>query len=123
MSLRVLMWIDAFAAMTAGVGLVALRAPLSRLFDLPEGLLLTQSIIALSFMPFSFYLAIAKPGGRNLYLTLASANLAYGLLCLILSVLFFNTANAFGLLYLLGDASIVIVLAVLEWRRIRVELA
>ncbi len=122
MSLKVLMWIDAFAAMTAGVGIMALRAPLSGLFDLPEGLLLTQSIIALSFMPFSFYLAIAKPRGRNLYHTLASANLAYGVLCLILSVLFFKTANVFGLLYLLGDASIVIVLAVLEWRRIRLEL-
>ncbi|MEQ1644485.1 MAG: hypothetical protein ABL959_13640 [Pyrinomonadaceae bacterium] len=122
MSLKVLMWIDALAAMAAGVGIMALRAPLSRLFDLPEGLLLTQSIIALSFMPFSFYLAIAKPRGSNMYRTLASANLAYGVLCLILSALFFNTANVFGLLYLLIDASIVIVLAVLEWRRIRVEL-
>ena len=122
MSLKVLMWIDAFAAMTAGVGIMTFKTPLSGVFELPEGLLLTQSIIALTFMPFSFFLAIKEPSGRNLYRTLAVANLVYGCFCLILLLLFFPTANVLGVAFLLADAFIVITLAVLEWRRIRLEL-
>ena len=122
MSLKVLMWIDAFAAMTAGVGIMTFKTPLSGVFELPEGLLLTQSIIALTFMPFSFFLAIKKPGIPNLYRALAIANLAYGVFCLILFLSFFATANVFGSAYLLVDAFIVITLAFLEWRRIRLEL-
>jgi hypothetical protein len=116
------MWIDAFAAMTVGVGVMTFKTPLSRVFELPESLLLTQSIIALTFMPYSFFLAIRKPVDRNLYRTLAIANLAYGVLCLFFLLLFFSTANAIGLAYLSADAFIVITLAVLEWRRIRLEL-
>ena len=122
MSLKVLMWIDAFAAMTAGVGILMFKSQLSGVFELPEGLLLTQSIIALTFMPFSFFLAIKEPSGRNLYRTLATANLVYGVFCLILLLSFFTTANNFGVVYLLADAFIVITLAFLEWRRIRLEL-
>jgi hypothetical protein len=121
MSLKVLMWIDALAAMTAGVGILMFRVPLSLIFQLPEGLLLTQSLIALTFMPYSFFLAIKKPGAPSLYRTLAVANLVYGLFCLILLLLFFRTANVFGVLYLFVDSFIVITLAILEWRRIRLE--
>lgn len=122
MSLKVLMWIDAFAAMAAGVGILTLRVQLSRIFELPEGLLLTQSIIALTFMPFSFFLAIKKPRAGNLYRNLAIANLAYGVLCLVLLFLYFPTASLLGVEYLVFDAFIVITLAVLEWRRVRLEL-
>lgn len=122
MSLRVLMWIDAFAAMTAGVVVLTFKTPLSRVFELPEGLLLTQSIIALTFMPYSFFLAIKRPDAPSLYRTLAIANLVYGVFCLIALLLFFPTANVFGVGYLLFDAIIVITLAVLERRRIRLEL-
>ena len=122
MSLKVLMWIDAFAAMTAGAGILIFKSPLSLIFELPESLLLTQSIIALTFMPFSFFLAIKRPSVPNLYRALAIANLAYGVFCLILFLSFFAAANVFGSAYLLVDAFIVITLAFLEWRRIRLEL-
>ena len=122
MSLKVLMWIDAFDAMTAGAGILIFKSPLSLIFELPESLLLTQSIIALTFMPFSFFLAIKRPSVPNLYRALAIANLAYGVFCLILFLSFFAAANVFGSAYLLVDAFIVITLAFLEWRRIRLEL-
>lgn len=116
------MWIDAFAAITAGVGILTCRETLSGLFELPESLLLIQAIIALSFMPYSFFLAIKRPGATNLYRALAIANLGYGIFCLVLFLIFFRSANILGVLYLWADASIVITLAVLEWRRIRLDL-
>ena len=116
-SLKTLLWTDALAASSVGLAVLLVKAPLARLFNLPESWLVFSSVVSLGYFPYSLYLARQKNPASELVNLLASANLAYALVCAIISLVFHKSATLLGLSYLTLEALFVATLAVLEWRK------
>jgi hypothetical protein len=119
MHLRKLLWIDAIAAFSSGCIVMILVDPLSDLLNLPVALLRTLSVISFVYAPYSFYLAMRRSISERLTKLLVAANSLYATTCLILLALFFDTASLWGIGYFLLDFSVVLLLALLEWKQLR----
>lgn len=118
-SLKNLIWIDATAALLSGVIVLMLKAKLSLFFNFPESLLTTLGFVSLSYALFSFYLAQQKSKSKRLLKILVIANLVYAIVCIIIMLFLYKTANLFGVLYLILESSLIAILALVEWRQIK----
>lgn len=113
--LRKLLWVDCGAAFLAGVAMLFLSAWLSRLYALPEGLLVAMGVVNLGYGAFSFSLARRARRPRPLIVLLVVANATWAGLCGLAAVLLAGPASAFGVAHLVGEGLFVGGLAGLEW--------
>lgn len=115
--LRRLLWIDCAAGALAGVAVLALSPWLSRLYALPQEVLLFVGAANLLYATYSFSLARWAERPVSLIKLLVFANAAWVPVCLGLAANFWGRASVFGLAHLVGEAFFVGGLAALEWKR------
>jgi hypothetical protein len=113
--LRRLLWVDCTAAALAGVLVLALSGWLSRVYELPRGLLLFTGAVNLLYASYSFSLAVRTVRPLSLIKLLVFANASWVVVCLGLAVAFREQASVFGIGHLVGEAIFVGGLARLEW--------
>lgn len=113
---RNVLWVDCTAAAVAGVLVLALSGPLSRLHALPQELLLFTGAANLLYGAYSFSLARRATRPMALIRLLVFANSAWVLVCIALAASYWGRASVFGLAHLLGEAAFVGGLAAAEWR-------
>lgn len=113
---RDLLWVDCCAGLLAGTLVLALSGWLSRLYDLPRGLLVGIALANLAYGTFSFTLARRARRPHALIVVLAAANATWAALCIVAAVHFAGTASVFGMAQLVGEGLLVGGLAALEWR-------
>lgn len=113
--LRKLLWVDCTAGALAGVVMLAFSGWLSRLYALPQGLLLFFGVVNLLYASYSFSLALRTERPMSLIKLLVYANAAWGVVCLGLAAVFAGSATLFGMGHLIGEAVFVGGLAALEW--------
>ncbi|MEL7167946.1 MAG: hypothetical protein AAGN64_01220 [Bacteroidota bacterium] len=113
---RNLLWIDCSGALVAGVLVLALSGWLAALHGLPRSVLLFTGVMNLVYGSFSLSLARRAVRPRPLLTLLASANMAWPLVCIALVVVYHGTIGPTGLLHLLGEAVYVGGLGFIEWQ-------
>jgi hypothetical protein len=113
--LRKLLWVDCSAAALAGVAVVSTSAWLSRLYAVPQGLLVAMGVANLVYGTFSFSLAQRARRPRALIVLLVAANAAWAALCGVAAVLLAGSASGFGLAHFIAEGLFVGALAALEW--------
>ena len=113
---RKLLWVDASAALVAGVGVLLLCGWLSEWYALPENLLLLIGGVNVGYGVYGLLLASRARRPRALILLLVMANLVWAAACLRWAVAYSESASVFGLAHLGGEGVYVGTLACLEWR-------
>jgi hypothetical protein len=109
--------IDALGAMLSAFLLGVVLVEFENFFGMPFNVLCLLSLIACVFAGYSFiaYLRVKANAGRYLRI-IAYANLAYCLLTLLLTIYFFFELSAFGSFYFLSEITVIVILAILEFR-------
>ncbi len=113
---RKLLWVDGLAALLAGGVVLMTSGWLSQWYRLPQQLLLVIGMVNLMYASYSISLAARSVRPIPLILLLVLANLAWAMVCLILTFNHHETATLYGLAHLVGEALFVSCLAALEWR-------
>ena len=114
--MKYLLWVDCTAGAAVGVAVLALLSWLSRLYELPSGLLLFTGIANLAYATYSFTLARRHRRPVVALNTLIVANFSWALVCTFLVLTLAQSASIFGIAHLAGEAVFVAALAALEWR-------
>ncbi len=110
------LWIDATAAALAGVVVLFVSGWLSGWYGLPQELLISIGVVNLVYASYSSSLAMRMRRPKALILFLVSANLLWSVVCVVLALIYRDTATLFGLAHLLGEGLFVGGLGGLEWR-------
>ncbi|MFM9949727.1 MAG: hypothetical protein ACKV1O_17455 [Saprospiraceae bacterium] len=119
-SLDRLLYMDGFAALTAGIFLLLLRDFLSGLLGLPVWLLTAQGFINIAYSAYSLPLARRKYRPGWMVQLLAVANMLYAFGCVPLLLWhFFPTCNALGVAYFGLEIGFIGGLGWLEWRALK----
>lgn len=120
---RRILWVDGGAGLLVGVVVLALHAPLARLYGFPVPFVLFMAAANLAYASYSGTLAVrasrGAPPSRRAVDVLVAANLAWTVACVVLLAVLSSTATAFGVAQLVGEGTFVAVLAVLERRYVR----
>jgi hypothetical protein len=111
-----LLWIDALAALVAGLLTFALVSLLQRLYGLPESIIHFVGFVNLAYAAYSLSVARAVKRSRLRVKVLAWGNLAWAPVCALLAIAFADTATWLGLAMLLFEGAFVATLGVLELR-------
>ena len=114
--MKKLLWVDCIAGLTVGLGVLLLHGWLSKMYNLPTNLVLATGVANLLYGCYSLSLALRSERPKNLIRGLAIANMAWGAFCVLLVVIFRDTASMFAYAVLLFEAVFVGGLGVLEWR-------
>ena len=115
-----LVQIDWIAGISVGTLMVLIHRWLAEFYALPANLLLAMGLTNLGYGCFSFILARLRRGEQvPLFRLLASANLLWALVCLVLAGVWFRDANVLGITALVIEALLVGGLGLLEWRASR----
>lgn len=113
---RRLLWIDGVVALVAGVVVLVAGGWLSEWYGLPRDLLSIIAVVNLVYALNSISLAMRSIRPEKMILLLVCANLAWAMVCLVLAILYRESATFFGLGHLVLEALFVGGLACLEWR-------
>ena len=114
--LKKLLWMDAFAGLSVGVGVLLVKELIQPYLQLPRSLLTACAVIALLYAVYSFHLVLRKPQSAGWVRILIYGNSAYAVFCLGLLWYYFNEASWLGRGYLLLDSVGVGTLAFVEWK-------
>jgi hypothetical protein len=116
LSLRQLVRLDGFAALSSGGFVLALTQTLAGLSGIPVSTLHNMALVSLVYAAYSLSLATFTDLPRRAIQILVVANSAWALVCL--GVLWIHNAAAtpFGYAYMIGEAAFVAGLAYLESR-------
>lgn len=115
------LWIDGLAGAAMGLAFLLLLPRLVDWYELPRSVLLAMAAANLLYASYSLTLAVrARVTGRRPAVRwirrLVVANALWGVVCLVLAVVFARTASPFGLAHLILEGLGVGAMAVLEWR-------
>lgn len=112
-----LLWIDCVGGLAAGLAVLALSGWVSRLYGLPQSVVLFICGANLAYGSFSLTLALRLlPRSEGFIKFLAGANMFWPLVCAFLTATNFGTASIFGLGHLIGEAFYVGGLGWVEWK-------
>jgi hypothetical protein len=117
-----LLWIDCGGAFVVGAVMFLAADWLRGLFQLPPALYLTIATANVAYGCFSFVLALLRKKSPALIAALAVANALWGCVCLVLVAVVWGEASVFGLIHILTEAAVVFTLARAEWKH-RAQLA
>lgn len=108
--------IDGGAALIVGVLIILINEKLTLWLALPLELLNFMAIVNLLYSIFSLTLAFFKKPSLILLKVLVAANLFWSFNCMRLALIYDESSNWLGIVYLIGEAIFVGALACLEWR-------
>jgi len=116
--LRQIFLIDCLGALVSTVMLGVVLVRFEGAFGMPVPVLYALASIALVFACYSFLGFMGKLGPRGIYLQIiATANLLYCCLTLVLVWYHFPSLTALGIAYFVLEKLIVVPLAMFEWKR------
>ena len=115
--MRRLLWIDAIAAGSAGVLLLALRGWLTGFYGFAEAQLWVMAVVSLCYCAFGSFVLTRRELPMALVRVLYTANFAWACVCVIAVPVLARSATVFGSIALLFEATFVGGLALLERRR------
>jgi hypothetical protein len=109
--------VDWIAGCTVGTLVVSLQGLLSKLFQIPQGLILVMGIANIAYACGSFTLAMRRTGDHVPYFrVLAVANMLWALFCVAMALFWWNQASVYGIAQFLSEAAFVGGLGFWEWR-------
>lgn len=111
-----ILWVDCTAAGVAGALTLLLRDWLAALYAIPVDLLTITALVNLAYGSYSFSLALRAHRPAALIKLLAMANAMWAPVCIGLVIYWWPMLSGFAVAHYLGEAAIVVTLAVLEWR-------
>lgn len=113
---RNILVIDGIAASFAGIFTMSFTDWLQDFHKLPNELLMSIALANLLYATYSLGLSTLNNRPMLLIIALVTANAIWAINCLRLALNYSDTASAFGLLHLLGEAVFVGTLAYFEWK-------
>ena len=116
-------WIDACAALTAGVLMLLLRGVLSDFYGLSVRFITVIALVNMAYSIPGFTLGRLRPRPRWLLHVLIAANLSWTCICVLLALRAPDTITFWGYGHILGEGAFVATLALFEWRHRRAILA
>lgn len=109
--------IDGLGALVSASFLGLVLATWETVFGIPKGVLHNLAVIALLFSVYSLLCHFKRPKHWKIFLRIiASANLVYCAVALAVILQHQDTISILGILYFLGEKTIVIALAIFELR-------
>lgn len=111
-----LLWIDGFAGLSVGIGVLLLLDQLGQWLGLPIALLRATGWANLAYGSCSTLLATRRRRPAGLIVALVVANGAWSLVCAALLIVFGSAATPLGIAHLTGEGIFVAALAIAEWR-------
>lgn len=111
-----LLWIDCGGGLVVGVVVLALSGWLAPLEGLPRGVLMFTGVMNLVYGLYS--LSLARQARRSVMRVkaLAIANMAWAPVCILILLLYADTATAWAWVHLVGEGVYVGALGAVEWR-------
>ena len=114
--IRNLLWIDGTGGLVVGLAVLAVFRPLAELYGLPANLILTFAIANLTYGSAALLLARQRVRPAVLIAAMASANVAWGVVCGVTLALYARTTGVLGAAHLVVEGAYVVALGALEWR-------
>lgn len=111
-----LLWIDCSGGLVVGVVVLALSGWLAPLEGLPLGVLVFTGVMNLVYGLYSLSLALQARRSMMRVKALAVANMAWAPVCILILLLYADSATVWAWLHLGGEAVYVGVLGAVEWR-------
>jgi hypothetical protein len=111
-----LLWVDCVGGLVVGLGMFAVFDWLKRLYGMPTWLYLTVALANVCYGLFSLTLALKSRRPRFLLHTLVFANIFWGVVCVVLAATFSAELGILGLIQLVGEGLYVAGLGCVEWR-------
>ena len=106
---------DGIGALLTATLLAAVIAPFETLFGMPPNVVYSLSAIAVVFAVYSLACHLTRPSNwPTLLRIIASANLLYCILTLILLFVYRGEITAFGFAYFIGEILVVLTLSIYE---------
>ncbi len=112
-------WIDATAALSAGILMLVLCPIVSQFYALPSEFLTLNGVVSVLYSAIGWTLGARRPRSASLLYFLIAANATWAVFCLASAAQFASRASVFGLAHLVLEAAFVSALAAVEWRHRR----
>ena len=112
---RNLLWFDSFAGLTVGMVMLLTCSWLTVWYGLPFKVVLFVSIANLTYGVYSFYLASRSIRPAKFITLLVVANLSWSIVCITLSIAYWDTATFLGNGHLALEGIFVGGLGCVEW--------
>ena len=113
---RRLVWGDSFGGLVAGTIGWVVSGWLSSFYGLPVTLMRVIATVNLLYGMYSLVLALSPVRSRKRVLFLIGSNFFWVGVCSVLAVVYWPTANVFGVGHLIVEGAIVGAIACVEWR-------
>ena len=110
-----ILWVDCLGGLLVGVIVLCACQPISRLDNLPLGIIVGVGIANLVYGSFSLWLTTRHSRPRSLIKLLAIANMLWLVVCIVIVVTNWQQISIFGILHKLGEGLFVASLGYLEW--------
>jgi hypothetical protein len=111
-----LLWIDSIGGLSVGALMLIFHSWLSEFWGLPLLLVVFIGVVNMLYGTYSFTVARMRVRPVWRIVLLAVANFSWTINCIIMGLVFLNSATIFGLLHIFGEGLYVGILAFFEWR-------
>jgi len=110
-----ILWLDCLGGIIVGIVVLAICRPLSNWECLPVSIVMGMGIANLIYGRFSLFVTLCRPRPKSLIATLAVANMAWLLVCVLITPIWWEQISWLGLLHVLGEGVYVAGLGYTEW--------
>jgi len=110
-----ILWLDCLGGIIVGIVVLAICRPLSNWECLPVSIEMGMGIANLIYGCFSLFVTLCRPRAKSLIATLAVANMAWLLVCVLITTIWWEQISWLGLLHVLGEGVYVAGLGYTEW--------
>ncbi len=110
-----ILWVDSIGGLLVGALMLIFHSWLSEFYGLPVWLVVFVGTVNMLYGTYSF--TVARMAVRPVWriVLLAVANFSWTINCMIMALIFMNSATIFGMIHIVGEGLYVGVLAYFEW--------
>lgn len=112
-----ILWVDCLGAILTGILLAALSGYIAPIYSLPQSWVIAHAFVHLAYGAFSLSLAVRRTRPLVLISTLAIANAAWAVLCIIFAARMVEGDSVLAAAHFLIEGIYVGTLGFIEWNR------
>jgi len=112
-----ILWVDCLGALLTGILLAALSGYIAPIYNLPQSWVIAHACVHLAYGSFSLSLAVRRTRPIGLISTLAIANAAWAVLCIIFAARMVEGDSVLAAAHFLIEGIYVGTLGFIEWNR------